>query len=82
MFQPSLDVGARLAHILDLLAEDSWRNVYAGELEVRPPGAPTIPRKSWRAHHWLSSRGRIGRPFSTSEGVVRLGLDLLTLNTS
>jgi hypothetical protein len=21
--------------------EHSWRNVYAGELEVRPPGAPT-----------------------------------------
>ena len=27
--------------LLDLLAEDSWRNVYAGKLEVRPPGAPT-----------------------------------------
>ncbi|MBI3401904.1 MAG: VOC family protein [Acidobacteria bacterium] len=27
--------------ILDLFAEDSWRPVYAGELEVRPPGAPT-----------------------------------------
>ena len=23
--------------ILDLFGEDSWRNVYAGELEVRPP---------------------------------------------
>ena len=33
--------GARLAHILDLFAEDSRLNVYAGELEVRPPGAPT-----------------------------------------
>ena len=32
---------ARLAQILDLLAEDSWPNVYAGELDVRPPGAPT-----------------------------------------
>ena len=32
----------RLAQILDLFAEDSWRNVYAGQLEVRPPGAPTI----------------------------------------
>jgi hypothetical protein len=31
----------RLAHILDLLAEDDRLNVYAGELEVRPPGAPT-----------------------------------------
>jgi hypothetical protein len=26
----------RLVQILDLFAEDSWRNVYAGELEVRP----------------------------------------------
>jgi hypothetical protein len=27
---------ARLPQILDLFAEDSWRNVHAGELEVRP----------------------------------------------
>src|SRR5258707_7343428 len=27
--------------VLDLRAEDSRLNVYAGELEVRPPGAPT-----------------------------------------
>src|SRR6266540_2306325 len=33
--------GARLSQILDLFAEDSWRRVYAGKLEVRPPGAPT-----------------------------------------
>jgi hypothetical protein len=33
---------ARLADILDLFAEDSWRRVYAGECEVRPPAAPTI----------------------------------------
>ena len=32
---------AQLAEILDLLAEDSRLNVYAGELEVRPPAAPT-----------------------------------------
>jgi hypothetical protein len=31
----------KLQHLFDLLAEDSWTNVYAGELEVRPPGAPT-----------------------------------------
>jgi hypothetical protein len=31
-----------LSQILDLFAEDRWRNLYAGELEVRPPGAPTI----------------------------------------
>jgi hypothetical protein len=28
--------------ILDLFSVDSWRNVYAGEREVRPPAAPTI----------------------------------------
>jgi hypothetical protein len=33
---------ARLAHVLDLFAEENRLNVYAGELEVRPPGAPTI----------------------------------------
>jgi hypothetical protein len=27
--------------LLDLLAEDNRLNVHAGELEVRPPGAPT-----------------------------------------
>jgi len=32
----------RLSHILDLCAEDSQLNVHAGELEVRPPGAPAI----------------------------------------
>jgi len=32
---------ARLSHIFDLLAEDDRLNVYAGELEVRPPCAPT-----------------------------------------
>src|SRR2546421_12780841 len=34
---------ARLSQILDLIAEDNRLNVYAGELEVRPPGAPTTP---------------------------------------
>ena len=29
------------SQFLDLFVEDSWRNVYAGELEVRSPGAPT-----------------------------------------
>jgi hypothetical protein len=35
--------------ILDLFGEDSWRIVYAGELEVRPPGAPTtrLDREAW-----------------------------------
>ena len=31
----------RRSQILDLRAEDSSRNVYTGELEMRPPGAPT-----------------------------------------
>jgi hypothetical protein len=31
----------RMRILLDLFAEDDWRNVYAGELELRPPGAPT-----------------------------------------
>ena len=31
----------RLSQILDLFVEDSQLNVHAGELEVRPPGAPT-----------------------------------------
>jgi len=38
------DRRARLSQIFHLLAEDSWRRVYAGELEVRPPGAPTTDR--------------------------------------
>jgi len=28
--------------ILDLFAKESRRSVYAGDREVRPPGAPTI----------------------------------------
>jgi hypothetical protein len=31
---------ARQAQVVDLLADNSWLNVYAGKLEVRPPGAP------------------------------------------
>src|SRR5436309_14489953 len=33
--------GCALAQVLDLFGEDSWRNAYAGEPDVRPPGAPT-----------------------------------------
>jgi hypothetical protein len=33
--------GAHDPQLLDLLAEDNRLNVYAGKLEVRPPGAPT-----------------------------------------
>jgi hypothetical protein len=35
--------GEHRVPFLDLLAEDSRLNVYAGKLEVRPPGAPTTP---------------------------------------
>jgi hypothetical protein len=38
---PGCNIRARLSQILDLLAEDSRLNVYAGKLEVRPPRAPT-----------------------------------------
>jgi hypothetical protein len=31
----------QVARLLDLFAEDNRLNVYAGKLEVRPPGAPT-----------------------------------------
>src|SRR5205814_9016722 len=34
-------VCARRSQLLDLLAENDRLNVYAGELEVRPPSAPT-----------------------------------------
>ena len=35
-----------LPQVLDLFAENSRLNVYAGELEVRPPAAPTTKRGS------------------------------------
>jgi hypothetical protein len=37
--------------VFDLLAEDSQLNVYRGELEVRPPDAPTTEdlRATWSA---------------------------------
>jgi hypothetical protein len=35
------NVQPRLAQLLDLFGEDGQLNVYAGELEGRPPGAPT-----------------------------------------
>jgi hypothetical protein len=37
--------GTRLPLILELIFEDNRLNVYAGELEVRPPGAPTTRRR-------------------------------------
>ena len=32
---------AYVHQVFELFGEDGWRRVYAGELEVRPPGAPT-----------------------------------------
>jgi hypothetical protein len=58
---------AHLAQILDLFGEDSWRNVHAGELEVRPPGAPTTGR--WD--------GRFAR--SGCVRVLRIGSFLVTV---
>jgi hypothetical protein len=39
-------MSTRLEQILDLFAEDSWRNVYAVKSKVRPPGAPTTRKDS------------------------------------
>jgi hypothetical protein len=43
-------------HILDLFSEDDRLNVYAGELEVRPPEAPSSS-SAWRPHPSLHTRG-------------------------
>ena len=40
-YTSSDDSFANNPQFLDLFGEDSWRNVYARELEMRPPGAPT-----------------------------------------
>ena len=37
-----LEQRAQNVQVLDLFGEDDQLNVYAGELEVRPPPAPTI----------------------------------------
>jgi hypothetical protein len=47
--------GARLAQILDLFVEDGRLNVYAGELKVRPPVAPTT-QSLWRPNLGASRR--------------------------
>jgi len=38
--------------LLELLFQDSQRNVHAGELEVRPPAAPTTEAKERVAAVW------------------------------
>ena len=42
---------AHTPQILDLIFEDDRLNVYAGELEVRPPAAPTTPRATSLGRH-------------------------------
>ena len=56
-------VDARLSKIFEVLFEDGWLNVRAGELAMRPPGAPTDPDK----------RGRV-RSTEISNNVVKKGL--------
>ena len=63
---------AQITAILDLFAEDNRLNVYAGKLEVRPPGAPTTQdrlagggRAARRARRAVFSRA------SSSVGVIR-----------
>jgi hypothetical protein len=60
-----------LAHILDLIFEDNRLNVYAGEREVRPPGAPTIGRQ----------RRLSGRPVNTRHSGASVSLDGGATNT-
>jgi hypothetical protein len=43
--------------LLELLAEESWRTVYAGELNVRPPGAPTTEGGFRGGQAWYSAVG-------------------------
>ena len=53
--------------LLDIFLEDSQRNVYAGELEVRPPGAPTTCR--------VENRSIVGQPSAATTYRTRpLGL--------
>ena len=62
--------GDHLVHILDLFAEDSRVNDYAGERELRPPGAPTTgpDRGEWGrwANPWRSLRTNPHRRMATS----------------
>jgi hypothetical protein len=41
-----------LQHLFELFAEDSQRNVRAGEREVRPPGAPTTGPDAEECGRW------------------------------
>jgi hypothetical protein len=61
----------QVSKFFDLICEDSWRNVYAGELEVRPPGAPTAT-KAGEHHAHLAVRRRLGRGSQPTEFGVLL----------
>jgi hypothetical protein len=39
----SASASARLALLVELIVHESSLDVRAGELEVRPPGVPTVP---------------------------------------
>src|SRR5262249_22390128 len=61
-------------NFLDLFAADSWRSVYAGELEVRPSSAPTTRGEVLDRRGTLAS-GRDSRP--GCEHAVRLSVRAL-----
>ena len=56
------------SQVLDLLAEDNRLNVYAGKLEVRPPGAPTTGPV-------LGDGSAVGRPVATITAVCAVADD-------
>jgi hypothetical protein len=58
-----------LQHFLELIFVDSQRNVYGGELEVRPPCAPTTAGRSGKAV-LVRARSKQNRCLEES-GVIR-----------
>lgn len=58
---------AQVSQILDLIFEDDRLNVYAGEREVRPPGAPTREPRSGFGR--CSEGGLEAEVLKTSQGV-------------
>src|SRR6266496_1702202 len=56
----SLVSECRAPRILDLFAEDSRRRVYAGELEVHLPGAPTTGPDTEKRGRWVYLSRLIG----------------------
>jgi hypothetical protein len=64
----NLTSDAQLSQFLDL-AEDNRPNVYAGQLEVRPPGAPTTNRQRLGSRR-ASGTHRVRLPHEIDKGVV------------